>query len=101
LPAQTSSVSEEITVGCNFKPTVISQLTQPVNPRPNNINLNNIVDWFFKPAVLWMNHTAGLAFEQQCIFPFTIGLGEPVMMCTPHHSRYGTACSKSGTEWGF
>jgi hypothetical protein len=86
LPAQTDSISEEITVGCNFKPTVISQLIQLVKPRPGSINLNNTVGWFFKPAVLWwMNHNAGLAFERHCIFPFTIGLGEPALMCTPHH----------------
>jgi hypothetical protein len=33
-----------------------------------------------------MNHTAGLTFERQCIFLFTIGLGEPAVM--PHHCRY-------------
>jgi hypothetical protein len=96
LPAQTSIVSEAITIGCNFKPTVISQLTQPVKPRPGSVNLNN-----FNPAVLWMKHTADLAFERQCIFPFTIGLGEPAVMCTPHHFQYGTAGSKSGTVGGF
>jgi hypothetical protein len=101
LPAQIGSVSEEITVGCNFKPTVISQLTQPVKPRPGSINLNNIVGWFFKLAVLWMNHTASLAFEWQCIFPFTIGLGEPAVMCTPHHCWYDTAGSKSALKGDF